>query len=66
MAIGCSLTLLAGSAAGYALALWVGLCGPAGDCLTWGVLASTGGVGLLLHEILMLAFDPGDDGPRTG
>jgi hypothetical protein len=66
MALGRSLTLLAGSAVGYALARRVGLCGPDGGCLTWGMAASIGGVGLLVLEIATLAFDPGDGGPGAG
>ena len=28
--------LLIGTLCGYALGRWAGLCGPAGECLTWG------------------------------
>ena len=66
MALGRSLTLLAGSAAGYALARWVDLCDPAGGCLTWRMAAATAGVGLLVLEIVTLAFDPDGGDPGVG
>lgn len=69
----------AGLVAGYALALWVGLCPPSGDCLalagllcvpllaclTWGALAATCGVGVLAHEAARLLHDDGG-GPEAG
>ena len=54
-----SLALLAGLVAGYALALWAGLCGPAGECLTWSVLAATGGVGVVAQEAAAMLPDAG-------
>ncbi len=59
------LTVLAGLLCGYALAIWAGLCRPEGECLTWGVLAATGGVGTLAHEVAALVFNAGD-GPGFG
>ena len=51
---------------GYALARWAGLCGPAGECLTWSVLAASGGIGTLAYEAAGLLSDTGDDGPGVG
>ena len=61
-----SLALLAGLIGAYALALWVGLCGPDGECATWGVLAATGGVGTLAQEVAALLFDSGGHEPGRG
>jgi hypothetical protein len=52
--------LFIGLLCGYALARWAGLCGPAGECLTWSVLAATGGVGVVAQEAAALLFDDGD------
>ncbi len=52
-----SLALLAGLIGGYALALQLGLCESDGECLTWGVLSTTGGIGVLAQEVAALLFD---------
>lgn len=49
--------LLAGLSGGYALALWMGLCAPDGGCLTWSVLTTTGGVGVLVQQAAGLLLD---------
>ena len=49
--------LLVGLLCGYALARWAGLCGPGGECLTWYVLSTTGGVGVLVQEAAALLLD---------
>jgi hypothetical protein len=51
--------LLIGMLCGYALALWAGMCGPAGECLTWSVLDAIGGVGVLAQEAAALLLDDG-------
>ena len=49
------------------LARWPGLCcGPEGRCLTWSVLAASGGIGTLAYEAAGLLSDTGDDGPGVG
>ncbi len=58
--------LMIGLLCGYALGRWVGLCGPAGECLTWGMLAAAGGGGSAAYEAAGLLFDAGDDGPGAG
>ena len=52
--------LLVGLLCGYALARWVGLCGPGDECLTWYVLSTTGGVGVIAQEAAALLLDDGD------
>jgi hypothetical protein len=37
-----------------------GLCGPAGECLTWSVLAAVTGVGVIAQEAAALLLDDGD------
>ena len=60
------LTSLAGLLAGYALARGLGLCGPEGECLTWGILAATGVLEATAHEVAGLLLDTGDAGPGKG
>ena len=51
--------LLIGMLCGYALGRWAGLRGPAGECLTWSVLAATAGVGVVAQEAAALLLDDG-------
>ena len=52
--------LLIGLPCGHALARWVGMGGPAGECLTWYVLSTTGGVGVIAQEAAALLLDDGN------
>ena len=52
--------LLAGLAAGFALARWLQLGGPDAGPLAWEVLAATGEVGALAHLVAEILLDDGD------
>ena len=53
--------LLVSLPCGYGLARWAGLCGPAGERLTWYVPTTTGGVGVVAQQAAALLLDDGDD-----
>ena len=44
----------------HTLTRWVGMGGPAGECLTWYVLSTTGGVGVVAEATAALLLDDGN------